>query len=112
MVDAARSISRSYAARLDRRKRKWKMEGSFADAANNHGFKRSRWRGLWRQTIQDYMIALCQNLRILVGNRLPDRAGAVIQTAKQAFAAFFKQVMCEIGLIVAPLTFSRPIIGI
>ena len=112
LVDAARSISRSHAARLDRRRRKWKMEGSFADAANNHGFKRSRWRGLWRQQIQDYMIALCQNLRILVRNRLPDRAGAVIQTAKRAFRARFDQGRFKISRIFAPLTFSMPIFGI
>jgi hypothetical protein len=41
------------------------MEGSFADAANNHGLKRSRWRGLWKQIIQDLLIATCQNLRKL-----------------------------------------------
>jgi hypothetical protein len=32
------------------------MEKSFADAANNHHFKRARWRRLWRQQIQDYLI--------------------------------------------------------
>ena len=42
------------------------MEGSFADAANNHGFKRARWSGLWRQQIQDWLIAAVQNLRILL----------------------------------------------
>ena len=42
------------------------MEQSFADAANNHGFKRSRWRLLWRQQIQDYLIAAIQNIRILL----------------------------------------------
>jgi hypothetical protein len=41
-------------------------EGSFADAANNHGFKRARWRRLWRQQIQDYLIAAIQNIRILL----------------------------------------------
>ena len=30
-----------------------------------HGFKRARWRGLWRQSIQDYLIAAIQNLRII-----------------------------------------------
>lgn len=111
LVDAARAISHSYAARLDRRRRKWKMEGSFADAANNHGFKRSRWRGLWRQTVQDYMIAVCQNLRILVKNGRPGWAGAVGLTARRAFAVVFEQVKSEIYLFIAPLTFSRPIIG-
>jgi hypothetical protein len=87
------------------------MEGSFADAANNHGFKRSRWRGLWRQTVQDYMIAVCQNLRILVKNGRPGWAGAVGLTARRAFAVVFEQVKSEIYLFIAPLTFSRPIIG-
>ena len=39
------------------------MEGSFADAANNHGLKRARWRGLENQQTQDYLIATCQNIR-------------------------------------------------
>jgi hypothetical protein len=34
--------------------------------ANRHGFKRARWRGLWKQTIQDLLIATVQNLRKLV----------------------------------------------
>jgi hypothetical protein len=41
------------------------MEGSFADATVHHGFKRSRWRRLWRQRIQDFLIAAVQNLRLL-----------------------------------------------
>jgi hypothetical protein len=46
------------------------LEGSFADAANNHGFKRARWRRLWRQQIQDFLIAAIQNIRILLGRVL------------------------------------------
>jgi len=47
-------------------RRKAKAEGSFADAANNHGYKRSRWRGLTMATIQNLMIAAVQNLRKLL----------------------------------------------
>ena len=65
-VDAGRAQSCSAAAKRDRVRRKWLMEGSFADGANNHGFKRSRWRRLWRQKIQDYMIAAVQNVRIMI----------------------------------------------
>jgi transposase len=65
-IDAAREHSHSAAAQRDRRRRKWLMEGSFADAATHHGFKRSRWRRLWRQRIQDLLIATVQNLRTLV----------------------------------------------
>jgi hypothetical protein len=42
------------------------MERSFADAANCHGLKRARWRGLWKQAIQDLLIATVQNLRKLI----------------------------------------------
>jgi transposase len=66
MLDQARQQSHSWQGRRDRKRRQQFIEQSFADAANNHGFKRSRWRRLWRQQIQDYMIAAIQNLRLLV----------------------------------------------
>ena len=66
LLDQARQQSHSPAARRDRKRRQQLIEQSFADAANNHGFKRSRWRRLWRQQIQDFMIAAIQNIRILV----------------------------------------------
>ena len=47
-------------------RRKHKAEGSFADAANNHGFKRSRFRGMEKMKIQNLMIAAIQNLRKLI----------------------------------------------
>jgi transposase len=65
-IQIARGKSRSGWARSDRRRRMHLMEGSFADAAQNHGFKRARWRGLKRQAIQDLIIATCQNIRILL----------------------------------------------
>lgn len=43
-------------------RRQYKAEGSFADGANNYGFKRARWRGLEKMTIQNLMIAAIQNL--------------------------------------------------
>jgi len=52
------------------------MERSFADAANNHHFKRARWRRLWRQQIQDYLIAAIQNVRILLAHQNPKRSAA------------------------------------
>ena len=79
LIERARMESRSEGARRDRGRRRYLMEGSFADAANNHGFKRSRWRGLWRQRIQDYMIAAVQNVRILVRARGRKWAEAMAQ---------------------------------
>lgn len=71
-IERARQQSRSVAGRRDRVRRRSLMEGSFADAANNHHFKRARWRGLKRQRIQDYLIGICQNIRLIL--RHADRA--------------------------------------
>ena len=60
----------------DRQRRQHLVEGSFADAANNHGFKRSRWRRLWRQQIQDFLIAAIQNIRILLSRKVPKPSAA------------------------------------
>jgi len=80
LLDRAREQSYSRQARADRRRRQALMEQSFADASNNHGFKRSRWRRLWRQQIQDYLIAGIQNIRILLsraGTNAPASAAAL-----------------------------------
>jgi transposase len=66
LVVAARTQARSPEARRDYRRRRHLMEGSFALSANAHGAKRSRWRRLWRQQIQDWLIAACQNVKILL----------------------------------------------
>lgn len=66
LVEAGQQQAQSVEARISRAKRQHVMEGSFADASNNHGFKRARWRQLWRQQIQDWLIAAVQNLRILM----------------------------------------------
>jgi hypothetical protein len=56
------------------------VEGSFADAANNHGFKRARWRRLWRVQIQDWLISGIQNIKILLKPRQqPALSGAQSQ---------------------------------
>ena len=43
-MERGRAQAASAAARRDRHRRQYLMEGSFADAANNRGFKRARWR--------------------------------------------------------------------
>ena len=73
-LDIARAQAHSRAAERDRRRRRHLMEASFADAANNHHFKRARWRRLWRQQIQDYLIASIQNVRILLKHYQPKRS--------------------------------------
>jgi transposase len=79
-LDIARAQAHSLAARRDRKRRHHLMERSFADAANNHHFKRARWRRLWRQQIQDYLIAAIQNVRILLAHQNPMKNAAAALT--------------------------------
>jgi Transposase DDE domain len=76
VLDVARAQAHSLVARRDRKRRHHLMERSFADAANNHHFKRARWRRLWRQQIQDYLIAAIQNVRILLAHQNPQKSVA------------------------------------
>jgi transposase len=66
LLEKARKIASSKSAQRDLKRRQHLMERSFADAANCHGLKRARWRGLWKQAIQDLLIATVQNLRKLL----------------------------------------------
>lgn len=82
LLDRARAQAHSEAARRDRQRRQHLAEGSFADATNNHGFKRARWRRLWRVRIQDYLIAAIQNVKILLKHLLkPAHAPAAAMPA-------------------------------
>jgi IS5 family transposase len=53
-------------ARRDRRRRMTLIEGTFGQAAQNHHLKRARWRRLWRQSIQDQLIAAVQNVKKII----------------------------------------------
>ncbi|MES1166849.1 MAG: transposase [Pseudomonadota bacterium] len=69
LVRRARAQATSPEAKRDYRRRRSLMEGSFAQSANCHGCKRARWRRVWRQQIQDWLIATCQNVKLLVKAR-------------------------------------------
>jgi len=107
-------ISRHQRRRLMSRRR-YRAEGSFADAANNHGFKRSRWRSIGKMRIQNLMIAAIQNVRKLLrylnrGNRL---AYAASTTAGiQCGTVLLKPLELTFGLVRERiLTFSKRIVG-
>ena len=44
----------------------WKSEGLFAEAKQNHGLARARYRGRSKVQIQAYLSAMAQNLKRLV----------------------------------------------
>ena len=80
-VDWADNCLTKYERKRLMTRRKYKAEGSFADAANNHGFKRSHFRGIEKMRIQNLMIATIQNLRKLMRNTGNKSAGITCNLA-------------------------------
>ena len=58
-------LSQSRASKRDIHKRQYLMERSFARSMR-YGYKRARWRRLWRVQIQEYLTAAIQNIMVLV----------------------------------------------
>jgi len=57
--------SESRIAKRDIRKRQHLMERSYA-RSKRYGYKRARWRRLWRVQIQEYLTASMQNIMVLI----------------------------------------------
>jgi len=80
------------------------MEGSFADATR-HGFKRARWRRLWRVQIQNLLIAAVQNMRKLLkyGSHTPNGSAqaACLLPVEDLFVSFRRAIGDIRGLSVA-----------
>jgi hypothetical protein len=67
------AVASSYQARQDLKTRKHLMERSFA-WSTRYGFDRARWRGLWKVSIQEYLISAIQNIETLIRHgRKPTR---------------------------------------
>jgi Tfp pilus assembly protein PilE len=85
--------ARSAAAKADIKTRQHLMERTFA-RAKRYGYKRARWRRLWRVQIQEYITASIQNIMVLLANAKKPAEGAKIQTQHsyyKAYAAFQQQ---------------------
>lgn len=76
-LDVLLERAASSEARRDRRTRQHLSERSFAQSTR-YGYKRARWRQLWRVQIQDYLIAAIQNIQILI----KERTGGIANTAR------------------------------
>ena len=63
---ARREKTRTF--QITRGERQWKVEGIFAEAKDNHGLDRARYRGRAKVQIQAYMIAVVQNIKRMMGN--------------------------------------------
>ena len=70
ILDSLRAQAQSRSSKRDIQTRQHFMERSFAQA-KRFGFKRARWRGQWRVQIQDYLIAIVQNIQLLIAHGCP-----------------------------------------
>ncbi|MFC1814637.1 transposase [Thermodesulfobacteriota bacterium] len=66
-LDRMLSTSASRRAKRDIRKRQHLMERSIA-RSKRYGYKRARWRRLWRVQIQEDLTAAIQNMMVLIRN--------------------------------------------
>jgi hypothetical protein len=57
--------TKSRESKKDLKTRQHLSERSFAQSTQ-YGFKRARWRTLWRMEIQDFLIATIQNIKVLI----------------------------------------------
>ena len=101
LVKEGQEQAKSMAGKRSRRRRQSAMEGSFAESANNHGLKRSRWRRLWRQRIQDWLIATVQNLKILIRSQRRVQGGEgvgaeVMGQVAQAAGKLIQEARCSL----------------
>jgi transposase len=64
-LDRMRNAAQSPTAKRDIHTRQHLMERSFA-RATRYGFKRARWRRLWRVRIQEYLTSAIQNIMTLM----------------------------------------------
>ena len=86
ILDGVRIQARSRWARRDIKIRQHFMERSFAQG-KRYGLKRARWRGRWRVQIQDYLIAIVQNVELLIDHARP-KPRAVMATATDTAIRF------------------------
>lgn len=92
ILDRLRLQAQSRSSRRDIQIRQHFMERSFAQATRL-GLKRARWRGQWRVQIQDYLIAIAQNVELLIAHAWPKpRVGLAACTNGAEGVAIFDSI--------------------
>jgi hypothetical protein len=90
-LDRMLSQSESRQAKRDIAKRQHLMERSFA-RSKRYGYKRARWRRLWRVQIQEYLTAAMQNIIVLVSHIKEQDRGA---QAKRSIPVPKRPLLCN-----------------
>jgi transposase len=102
-LDTMLKYATSAQAKRDIRTRQHLSERSFA-RSSRYGYKRARWRRLWRMQIQDFLIAAIQNINVLIAQPKHRISKSNVQIEKignylkgqwqdYAFQTLFKKVL-------------------
>lgn len=102
------------------KRRKHKIEGSFADATNNHGFKKMRFRGIEKATIQNLMVASIQNLRKLLKANVLKPAVSIAKSVEYSLQKTVYTIFTQVNLLINSdyrkpeqiVNFQRSLLGI
>lgn len=96
-LDMMVKIAHSREAKKDIKTRQHLSERSFAQS-KRYGYKRARWRRLWRMEIQDFLIAAVQNIMILI-NHLKDKVQSKANALVEQHRPSLKDKKVSIALI-------------
>ena len=115
-LDKMRAIAESQSSRRDIKTRQHLMERSFA-RSTRYGYKKSRWRRLWRNQIQEYLTAAIQNIEVLIrhGNK-PKKSAVMAVLAEKTEKRVFTQVLLTMAYLLKVPTkaipyYNRELIG-
>jgi transposase len=75
--------TKSIEVKKDLKTRQHLSERSFA-RSTRYGFKRARWRNLWRMEIQDYLIAAIQNITVLINQPINKMSKSNVQESRKS----------------------------
>jgi len=76
------TTAKSREAKRDIKTRQHLSERSFA-RSKRYGYKRARWRRIWRMEIQDYLVAAVQNITILAKHSNGKLAESKVQSVQR-----------------------------
>ncbi len=85
-LENMRKQASSAESKTDIKTRQHLMERSFA-RATRYGYKRARWRRLWRVEIQEYLTASIQNIMVFIGNIKEQAPAMGMAQAKPGYQA-------------------------
>jgi transposase len=95
-LDFMLNQANSNQSRKDIKTRQHLMERSFA-RAERYGFKRARWRRLWRVQIQEYLTATIQNIKTLVKENSKPHTAVEVKVAHKRSARSLRPVCYKVS---------------